>query len=174
MGESFGDPKGDSLNSRLDVAQSALDTFLKLSNIRDLFVAGFSMGGHVAARLLERNKNINGLILSSAAAYGRNSENKTFDIQFTNSIQVVNSWKNSPIFPILQKFKGKVLVIYGEHDKVIPGDVKTQYLTIGKAKGKSVVVKNGKHNLFAPVSETEKTNQIEVIKIIADFISSED
>ncbi len=114
-----------SLEHRCREAQSAISKF-RLTE--PLTVCGSSMGGYIAIKLLETYA-IEHLILFCPAVYDRKAFSLSFDEKFSSVIRVKDSWKNSDAFEILDKFTGKILIITGEKDEVIPPELLVQLAT---------------------------------------------
>jgi hypothetical protein len=156
VGKSEGKFEDGSLKNRLKDSLNAL-TFLRsqsIINIDKIAVEGSSMGGHIAARLIQKNPTIKVLILQSAAAYGTQTENKKLNNNFTKEISKKNNWFNSPVFSILKTYCGKVLIIYGERDEVIPSGVMKGYKESIK-NGEYIIIKSGGHALLRPKNREE-------------------
>jgi hypothetical protein len=118
-GESTGNLNESSLYKRVLEAQAAL-TFVNPQNQKT--VCAFSMGGHIALELL-RDNPIDNLILFSPAIYTSEAYRVPFDERFSGIIRQKDSWKNADVVNSLHNFRGKLLIIYGEKDKVIPRGV---------------------------------------------------
>lgn len=158
VGESEGNFEEGSLNNRLIDAQNALKTFIKTGFVdpRRLGIGGNSMGAHVAVRLIEKNPEIKAIMLGCAAAYGIEAEGKQLNEEFTWVIRKPDSWKTSPVFPILNSYKGKVFILYGEEEEVIPHEVEKNFLDIAKTKGEAYLLPHIGHKLLQPENEQQK------------------
>lgn len=172
-GQSQGSFEEGSLSNRIVDAEAALTYFqqqtaLSLSNI---FIWGSSMGGHIACLLSEKYPHLEGIVLQSAAAYGNEAESLKFNQEFSQFIRQPQSWRYSPAFTTLAKFKGRILVVYAEHDTVIPEEVKEQYKTFCKRKKDDITIKGGTHNLLRPQNPTEQQALEDLAKLSAQFIS---
>ncbi len=172
VGESEGKFADGGLNNRLKDAENALQTFLAQNIIHPdkICVIGNSMSGHTAIRLTQKFKNIKALILACSAAYSREAEEKKLDQTFTAEIRKENSWVNSPVFSILEKFPGKTLVVYGEKDSVIPKGIQQRYVDIVNKKGESHIIKNAGHKMILPSNVKEEAAMQELFKISAKFL----
>lgn len=118
-GESTGDLKKSSLEKRVNEAKHAINKF---ASKESLTVCGVSMGGYVAIKLLEFYK-IDTLILFCPAIYDKKAYNIRFDAGFTEVIRTPESWRNTDILPLLEAFTGKLLIVIGDKDEVIPQEV---------------------------------------------------
>ncbi len=118
-GESSGELQYSSLKQRVLEAQTAIESF---STQEKLTICGSSMGGHVALKMLSFF-DIKNIILFAPAIY----DNQAYDVQFgkgfSEIIRKPESWKNSDILPVLEKFSGNLLVFIGKDDEVIPSGV---------------------------------------------------
>lgn len=156
IGESEGKLDDGSLINRLENARAGFDVFSEY--IRNIAVLGFSMGGHIASRLTE-TRNVYPLILLAPAAYGEEAESKSMNESFTKIIRTKNSWQNSPVFTSLNNYKGKVLVIYGENDIVVPWEVQQRYKNHIAKKGKFMQLKNATHWILSPKNKHEEESK---------------
>ncbi len=172
VGESEGEKEDGGLNNRLRDAENALKTFISTGNIDEdnICVVGNSMSGHTAVQLTQKYTNIKALILAYAAAYSEEAENKKLDHTFTEALRKENSWIDSPAFSTLQKYLGKVLVIYGEHEDIIPQGVQKRFVELGEQKGESHIIKNAGHRMLLPTNEKEEQAMQELFQISASFL----
>lgn len=118
-GQSSGELKKSSLKKRVIEAQAAIDKFATKEPIS---VCSSSMGGYIAIKLLKYH-NIKNLILFCPALYAGKAYDVQFDNGFTEIIREHESWRNSDVLDLLESFTGKLLVIMGELDAVIPPGV---------------------------------------------------
>ncbi|OGK64767.1 hypothetical protein A2313_02115 [Candidatus Roizmanbacteria bacterium RIFOXYB2_FULL_41_10] len=172
VGNSEGDFADSSLANRLKDSQQAL-AFFKNSGAVDpsgIALCGSSMGAPVAVRLLEQNKRIKAIIVQSAAAYAKEAENIPLNVQFTQTISVPNSWQNSPVWEILEIFRGNLGVFYGQEDKIIPEGIKQRYRQLIK-QGEFWEIKNGQHKLLAPTNNLEEKAEQELFSRSLLFLS---
>lgn len=171
IGESDGSLEDGSLNNRLDDAHSALEQLTAIVSIENITIIGCSMGGHVAVRLLGKNKELNSVILLYSAAYGLEAEDKMLNEDFSNVIRKENSWKNSPVFPILEAYKGKVLVIYGENDTVIPKQVMESFRSITEKKGTYILLPHAAHVILSPQNVEQEKDKEYALREISNFLT---
>lgn len=118
-GESTGELKKSSLEKRVNEAKHAINKF---ASKESLTICGVSMGGYVAIKLLELYK-IDTLILFCPAIYDKKAYNIRFDAGFTEVIRTPESWRNTDVLPLLEEFTGKLLIVMGDKDEVIPREV---------------------------------------------------
>lgn len=119
-GQSTNDLKNGSLKKRVEEAQKVLDF---LDKEQSLSILGASMGGYVAMKLLQYIPNIQSLILFCPAMYHKDAYDVQFNHGFTDIIRQPESWKQSDILPLLEKYTGNIVVVIGENDEVIPDSV---------------------------------------------------
>lgn len=157
VGESKGQFVDSSLKNRLTDAKNALNFFLHcgLVNQNKIAVIGSSMGAFVAIKLAEGSKIIKALILVSAAAYAKESEEKQMDISFTKVIRRKNSWHSSTSFSTIKSYKNPIMLVYGSEDLVVPEGIKNRYKVLLKEGDIYLVIKNGLHALLDPKTESE-------------------
>ncbi len=172
-GQSQGKFEDGSLINRLMDAQNALNELILRSKISKskIYLWGSSMGGHIACRLAEENPEIGGIILQSAAAYSKESEILPLNPQFTQSIQKPQSWLSSPAFTSLENYFGKILVIYGQNDQVIPEPIKNRYQQIAENKdGHFFTLHLGSHQLLNPSNDREKSTFNQLANLTLNFL----
>lgn len=159
QGESTGELKKSSLQKRQNEATVMINQF---SSKEPLIVCGASMGGYIAIKMLESHQ-IDTLILLCPAIYDRKSVNVRFDSGFTEIIRKNLSWLDSDALFLLEKFKGKLLIVIGDRDEVIPLDVIKLIFTHAKnAKKREIhMIPGCPHQMFAWVN----SNRDELIKL---------
>lgn len=122
----------------------------------DIFIWGSSMGGHVTSLLTATHPDLKGIILQSAAAYSVAAETIPFGPSFTTELHREYSWVDSMAFPALTKYLGPILVLYGEHDEVIPTGVKERYISRATHNGQYHLLHGTGHSLLRPSSHIEQ------------------
>lgn len=172
VGESEGKFEEGTLHKRLQDAQAALDFLSDNNKINKekIVVIGTSMGGHIAARLTEKNQNLKGVVLLYAAAYGKEAEDKLLNKEFTDVIRKHNSWKNSPAFSALERYKGNILVVYGDEDRIVPQGVKEAYASLVKDRRFYQDLKGGGHLLLSASTPQEEGVNNKTLKILFGFL----
>lgn len=118
-GKSTGNLKESSLKKRVTEIKAAINRF---SPKKELIVCGESMGGYIAIKMLG-SYPIDTLILFCPALYDGQAYDVPFDQGFTEIIRRPESWKNTDVLQLLESFTGKLLVVMGEKDEVIPPGV---------------------------------------------------
>lgn len=173
-GTSEGEFQSGSLTNRRRDALAAFEFFKRQTLLldQDMYLWGSSMGAHVACRVVDDFPNIKGLILQSPAAYGAGTESLELNETFTEKIQRENSWIDSPVFTSLDSYKGKLLVVYGERDDVVPKGVLKRYKQICEQKGgRIVMLRGGAHRLLSPQTEAQKLALVELAKSAVSFMN---
>jgi len=172
VGESEGDFEDGSLNNRLVDAENALQTFIATGKVdqKHLAVGGNSMGAHIVVRLIEKNPWVKAIMLGCAAAYGTEAEDKKLNKTFTEVLRKENSWQDSRVFPILKAYKGKILVLYGEEEVVIPREVQKKFVEIAQKKGEAYYLANIGHKLLQPGTDLQKISFQKILKISGEFL----
>lgn len=175
FGKSDVDPDGSSLAKRIIDAQAAYDTFLKVSKSDPTRIAvlGSSMGGHVLTRLVEAHQKISCVILDRAAAYSEAAESIVFGPDFSAELRRTDSWKESPAFPILERYAGRVLVVYGDQEEVVPAEIQQAFIRAVGERGQVVTIYGGSHFFLRDDSPEGKVRKQPFFDEITKFLSRE-
>lgn len=135
-GESTGKLHESSLQKRINEAHAAIEY---MDPDKKLTIMGSSMGGHIALEML-KTWRVETLVLFCPAVYSDESVPLQFDSGFTEAIRKENSRENSALFDELQKFMGRLFIIIGDLDGVIPHGVLTKLVASAtKAKQKELI-----------------------------------
>jgi uncharacterized protein len=118
-GTSTGELKKGSLKKRVIEAQAAIIAHAATS---PLIICGASMGSYIALKMLERFQ-VDTLILMCPALYDGQAYNVQFDQGFTEILRRPESWQNTDVLDTLRAFTGKLLIIIGDKDEVIPAGI---------------------------------------------------
>ena len=118
-GESSGELSSSSLKQRVLEAQTAIELF---STKEKLTVCGSSMSGYIALKM-PAFFDVKNIILFAPAIYDAQAYDVQFGKGFSEIIRQPDSWKNSDVLPLLEKFTGNLLVFIGKNDEVIPKGV---------------------------------------------------
>lgn len=118
-GDTGGDLKSTSLQSRTHQVCAVIERTLPA---QPLSILGASMGGYTAVTLLPRYQ-ITNLILVGPAMYTAKAYTVPFNAGFTEIIRRPESWEASDAWALLGRFTGRLLIVAGENDAVIPSGV---------------------------------------------------
>ncbi|MEI6728193.1 MAG: alpha/beta fold hydrolase [bacterium] len=111
-------------DSSLQIRTQTAQRFIDELPGNDLTIFSFSMSGQVALELLKNNpKCIQNLILFCPAIYSKEAFEINFGPEFSRVIRKLQSWKNHDLKLALENFQGKLLIVIGENDEVIPKEV---------------------------------------------------
>ena len=139
-GETGGDLKQTSLQSRTAQTSAVIDA---LNLPQPFSVLGASMGGYTAVTLLPRYV-IDALILLGPAMYAAEAYRVRFNAGFTEIIRRQESWESSDAWDLLSRFTGRLLLVAGEKDTVIPpGVIRHIYDAACNAKARTLFVAPG-------------------------------
>lgn len=170
-GKSEGKFTDSSLVNREHDAHNAIKSFCNHTalDVSQIYLWGSSMGAHVACKLCNKFP-FKGLILQSPATYGSEIEELPLNEEFTKALHRPFSWKNSPAIEELSKFVGKILVIFGQSDNVIPIEVKKLFNQAIKSSDHFIVLNSGTHTLLRPSSTKEQKTLEQLSNVAIDFI----
>ncbi len=115
-GDTGGDLIGSSLSSRTEQAQSVIKY---LDVPEPLMVMASSMGGYTALKLTEHVK-VDTLLLVAPAAYYKDAYKVPFGEGFAAHVRAAESWNKSDAWEILDRYEGRLLIVSGENDDIIP------------------------------------------------------
>jgi uncharacterized protein len=121
-GDTGGELKSSSLSSRTRQACRVVDA-LKLK--QPLALMGASMSAYTAVKLLEHYR-IKSLVLLVPAMYAAQAYTIPFNRGFSDIIRQPQSWKHSDAWQILAGYRGRLLIIAAEEDRIIPRGVITR------------------------------------------------
>ena len=146
-GEDAPNIKKSSLKKRLEEALEAIGQYF--SQEEPITICASSMGGHIAIRLLE-HVQVKNLILLAPAIYNRRAFDVPFGDGFTEIIREPESWRDSETLAILEKFRGRMLIVYGTKDEVIPRGVidLLDRHSPGITEKEILLIKDSTHALF--------------------------
>ena len=167
-GESSGELKKGCLEKRVHEAKLVMHQFCLEE--KPLIICGSRMGGFIAIKLLEFFK-ISTLILLCPALYTKKAYAIPFDSGFTEVIRSPESWKQTDVFPLLKNFTGRILIVMGGKDEVIPpGVIELIDFHTPKAKQKELyVISNCPHSITTWIYDRE-SEQKKLHQKILDFI----
>jgi uncharacterized protein len=167
-GESSGELKHGSIVQRINIAFEASQFLDKNAS---LAVVGTSMGGHIAAELTSLI-SVESLVLFCPAAYGSVAIPLKFNKGFTEFIRSTESWKGSPAFKAIRRFKGRLLHVIGDSDNIVPTQVTTNYKQASENTSEKafLTVPNAPHALHAWLEKHEMEKEL-LINILCDFLT---
>ena len=166
-GGSTGKLSGSSLSKRVAEASEIIENYADLDN---LILCGSSMGGYVAIKLLNQF-NPKTLVLFAPSIFIPEAYEVNFTEEFTKIIRKPESWAKSDALEDVSRFKGRLLIITGTEDQVIPKRViELIYENAENASRKEVFELQGfTHKLFKELSEKPDAKS-QVIRKILEFI----
>jgi hypothetical protein len=123
QGESTGRMADSGLRDR---AQQALAVVDFLGMRRPVSLIASSMGGHIACSLIEALAPP-ALVLYCPAAYEAAALDVSFGPAFQQVIRATSDFAASPAFDALERFEGRLLLVLGAEDAVIPRQVEDGY-----------------------------------------------
>lgn len=124
QGESTGSMADSGLRDRAQQALAVVD-FLQMP--RPVSLIASSMGGHIACSLIEALAPP-ALVLYCPAAYEAAALEVPFGPAFQQVIRATSDFAASPAFDALERFEGRLLLVLGAEDAVIPRQVEDQYI----------------------------------------------
>jgi pimeloyl-ACP methyl ester carboxylesterase len=150
-GDTGGDLKSASLSSRTRQACRVVDA---LKWQQPLAVIGASMSAYTAVKLLEHFR-IKNLILLVPAMYASQAYTLPFDRGFSDIIRQPQSWVQSDAWRLLADYTGRLLVVAGENDPVIPRDVINRIYgsAVNAAERKLYIAPNASHFVFTDLRQ---------------------
>ena len=136
-------------------------------------VIAASMGAYTAVKLLE-HVNIQTLVWLVPAMYTRRAYAVPFGPQFSQVIRQPQSWVDSDAWDILNRFTGRLLVVAGENDAVIPADVIQRIYDSAENVAKRVlyVAPAASHFALTDLLQRDPEEFERVLQMIADMIRS--
>jgi pimeloyl-ACP methyl ester carboxylesterase len=121
-GDTGGDLKSSSLGSRTRQACRVVDA---LNLKQPLALMGASMSAYTAVKLLEHYR-IKSLVLLVPAMYTAQAYTIPFNRGFSDIIRQPQSWIHSDAWHILAGYRGRLLIVAAEEDRIIPRGVITR------------------------------------------------
>jgi esterase/lipase len=164
-GKSTGKIFQSSLEKRVREGKELLKEFKVQEPIT---VIGFSMGAHVALKLAEEVP-VDNIILFCPAIYDRRAFKRFFGEEFTYIIRQQDSWKNSDVFKFLEKYTGKLTIIIGDKDDIIPSEVVEQLeWHAPEAEKQTLILPDCTH----AINEYLKSNPSEFERVLTAILST--
>jgi pimeloyl-ACP methyl ester carboxylesterase len=144
-GDTGGDLRSSSLKSRTEQACAVIEA---VPLQQPFSILAGSMGGYTAVTLLARYRIAN-LILLGPAMYAAEAYAIPFNRGFTEVIRRPDSWAHSDAWGFLAGFTGRLLVVAGEKDAVIPpGVIRNIYDAARNAAERTLYVARGASHLI--------------------------
>ena len=167
-GETGGDLKQSSLRSRTAQACAVIDA-VNLSQPFSILAA--SMGGYTAVTLLPRY-TIASLILIGPAMYAAEAYAVPFNAGFTEIIRRPQSWESSDAWVLLPRFAGRLLLVAGEHDAVIPtGVIRNIYSAARNATERTLFIAPGASHLILTDLRANSPDQLDhVLRLMTEVL----
>lgn len=179
MGHSEGDTWDESLQSRLDSLVDAAKWLTENTNTNQIRLIGSSMGGHLVLRLAEKLEQsgitVDRLALLSPAAYSQQAEQVTYREGYKNL--PATSTEESPAMTALERFNGRVLLLFAENDKPIPLDVQAAFEArvapmVEAGRATSFKVKGVEH-MFKVDNQLHEPTAAAVATTVAEFLTND-
>jgi pimeloyl-ACP methyl ester carboxylesterase len=167
-GETGGELLGSSLQER---TRQVLAVLRHRPLAYPMAVIAASMGAYTAVKLLE-HVNVQILVLLVPAMYTRRAYEVPFGPQFSRLIRQPQSWVDSDAWDILERFTGRLLVLAGENDTVIPADVIQRIYDSAENVGKRVlyVAPAASHSALTDLHVRDPQEFEHVMQMIGDII----
>ncbi|MBN2005269.1 MAG: alpha/beta fold hydrolase [Anaerolineae bacterium] len=168
FGETGGDVGESSLQSRTEQACAVIKA-LGLNPPLRLF--GASMGGYTAVKLLEFYP-VESAILFVPAMYDIAAYSVPFGEEFSKIIRKPESWVASDAWKILQKFRGRLLVVAAGQDNIIPHDVirRIAEAAANTAEREIYTVRQSPHLLIHYLSQDERECG-QVVELVQHYLT---
>lgn len=150
-GESAGSLGDSSLQHRVEETLAVAEG---LHLPRRVSLIASSMGGHVACCLIAALAPP-ALVLYCPAAYEHAAQTAPFGPAFQTVIRATTSFATSPALEALEKFEGRLLLVLGNGDTVIPKAVEHEYVTRAKNAQRVEIIRldGAGHHLHAWLNE---------------------
>jgi hypothetical protein len=148
---------------------------LGLSARAPLVVTAASMGAHTAVDLLDHYP-VGALVLVVPAMYASAAQEVPFGAGFSEIIRRPRSWERARGWELLEGFTGRLLVIAGAEDDVIPRGVIERYRRGAPHARQSEVIEvpNAGHLLFSELRERDPEAVPPLVDAMADALRNPD
>ncbi len=152
-GDTGGDLKSSSLSSRTRQVCRIVDA---LNLQQPLSVIGASMSAYTSVKLLE-HFHIKNLILLVPAMYTSQAYSVPFNRGFSDIIRQPQSWVQSDAWRLLADYTGRLMIVAGENDQVIPRAVIDRIYdsAVNAAARKLYIAPNASHFVFTDLREND-------------------
>lgn len=140
-----GDIKSTNLQDRTYQAINVIESVHK----RPLSILATSMAAHTAIKITESHK-IENIILTVPAVYNKKAYDVNFGPKFSDIIRQKRSWVNTDAWQILSEFKGQLIIISADQDKVIDREIPQRlYDSATEAKSRKIFhIQESSHMIF--------------------------
>jgi pimeloyl-ACP methyl ester carboxylesterase len=168
-GDTGGNLKSSSLSSRTRQARRVVDA---LNLKQPLALMGVSMSAYTAVKLLEHYQ-IKSLILLVPAIYSSQAYTISFNGGFTDIIRQAESWNHSDAWSILAQYTGRLLIVAGENDRIIPRAVinKIYDSAINAAERKLHIAPDASHFLFTDLRSNNPDEFDHIFGLICNMLN---
>jgi pimeloyl-ACP methyl ester carboxylesterase len=152
-GDTGGDLKSSSLSSRTRQACRVVDS---LDLQQPFSVIGASMSAYTSVKLLERFR-IKSLILLVPAMYTSLAYSIPFNRGFSDIIRQPQSWVQSDAWRLLADYTGRLLIVAGENDQIVPRDVLNRIYdsAVNAAERELYIAPNASHFVFTDLRDND-------------------
>lgn len=167
-GDTGGDLKRSSLSSRTRQACTVVDSL----NLRQPFsIIGASMSAYTSVKLLE-HYHVKNLILLVPAMYAAQADSLPFNEGFAEVIRQPQSWIRSDAWGILAGFTGRLLIVAGENDQIIPRDVINRIYdsAVNAAERRLYIAPDASHYVFTDLRANNPEEFERVFGQICDML----
>jgi pimeloyl-ACP methyl ester carboxylesterase len=167
-GDTGGNLEGSSLHHRTRQAQKIIESQRVES---PLCIVAASMGAYTAVKLLAYYE-IEKLVLLVPAMYAADANRVPFGKDFTKIIKGPQSWQGSDAWDLLAEFTGRLLIVAGGDDKVIPrGVIDKIYASAVNAEERVLyVAPRASHFLFTDLRSNDSKGFEHVFKLITGML----
>ncbi len=167
-GDTGGDLKKSSLRSRTQQACRVIDSL----NLQQPFsVIAASMSAYTSVKLLQLYQ-IKTLILLVPAMYTSRAYSVPFNGEFSRIIRQPQSWIRSDAWRILADYTGRLLIVAGENDPIIPRDVIKRIYdsAVNAAERQLFVAPNASHFVFTDLRANDPQEFDHVFERICNML----
>ena len=132
-----------------------------------------SMGGAVACSLVE-HIDIDKFVFFGPAVYSSSAWDVEFSSGFTEIIRSLKSYLDHNLDHLVSRFRGEVLFIIGERDRVIPDEVPAIYRNAFRgAKRYEEIILAGCPHAIHRWAESRPDERAKIEQMVADFVLAE-
>jgi len=126
------------------------------------------MGAYTALKVSEQVP-VKALIFLVPAMYDQDAYTIHFGPQFTEIIRKPKSWYHSDAWDVLAKFSGKLLVVAGKNDNVVPQELTEKIYDVAtRATRREIYWTNSSHALGDFIRDHADDRE-KIVSMIAEF-----